>query len=64
MGNVTGVLSCSTWIANAFLQGGIGIWIDRTGSFTQVTFLAGLMPLLGFLALITLWNGWMTASAS
>ena len=59
MGNVTGVLSCSTWIANAFLQGGIGLWIDRSGSFSRPTFLAGLMPLLGFLALITLWNGWM-----
>jgi MFS transporter, ACS family, hexuronate transporter len=57
MGNVTGVLSCSTWIANAFLQGGIGVWIDRTGSFTQVTFLAGLTPLVGLLALLTLWNG-------
>jgi ACS family hexuronate transporter-like MFS transporter len=58
MGNVTGVLSCSTWIANAFLQGGIGLWIDRSGSFAQVTFLAGLTPLVGFVALFTLWNGW------
>ena len=59
MGNVTGVLSFTTWIVNAFIQGAIGRWIDRTGSFAQVTFLAGLMPLFGFLALITLWNGSM-----
>jgi len=59
MGKVTGVLSCTTWIVNAILQGGIGLWIDRTGSFAQVTFLAGLMPLFGFLAILSLWNGWI-----
>jgi ACS family hexuronate transporter-like MFS transporter len=55
MGNVTGVLSFLTWIFYAIVQGPIGRWIDQTGSYSQVTFLAGLTPLLGFLAILVLW---------
>jgi ACS family hexuronate transporter-like MFS transporter len=57
MGKITGALSFLTWISTALVQEPIGRWIDRTGSYSQVTFLAGLVPLIGFLALLTLWNG-------
>ena len=56
MGNVTGALSFITWMFHAIVQEPIGRWIDRTGSFSQVTFLAGLMPLIGLLAVLLLWN--------
>jgi ACS family hexuronate transporter-like MFS transporter len=57
MGNVTGVLSFLTWSFHALVQKPIGRWIDSTGSFSQVMFLAGLTPLVGFLAILMLWNG-------
>ncbi len=56
MGKVTGVLSFVTWTSTAFVQGLIGRWIDRTGSYSAVTCLAGLVPALGLLALLLLWN--------
>jgi hypothetical protein len=56
MGNITGVLSFLTWMFHAVVQQPIGRWIDRTGSFSQVMFVAGLMPLLGLLAVVLLWN--------
>ena len=56
MGRVTGTLSFLTWTSTALLQDPIGRWIDRTHSYSEVTFLAGLLPMLGFLALLLLWN--------
>jgi ACS family hexuronate transporter-like MFS transporter len=56
MGNVTGILSFLTWMVYAVVSGPIGRWADRTGSYSQVTFLAGLLPMLGLLALLLLWN--------
>jgi ACS family hexuronate transporter-like MFS transporter len=56
MGNVTGVLSFLTWMAHAIVQEPIGRWIDRTGLFSRVMFVAGLTPLVGVLAILMLWN--------
>ena len=56
MGKITGVLSFLTWTSTALVQSLIGRWIDRTGSYTEVMFLAGLVPLLGWLGLILFWN--------
>jgi ACS family hexuronate transporter-like MFS transporter len=56
MGNVTGVLSFLTWMFYAVVSGPIGRWADRTGSYSHVTFLAGLVPMLGFLAVLFLWD--------
>ncbi|MGA2700715.1 MAG: MFS transporter [Isosphaeraceae bacterium] len=56
MGKVTGVLSFVTWTSTAFVQGLIGRWIDRTGSYSAVTCLAGLVPALGLLALLLFWK--------
>jgi ACS family hexuronate transporter-like MFS transporter len=56
MGKITGILSFLTWTSYALVQGLIGKWIDRTGSYAAMTFLAGLLPLLGLLALALLWS--------
>jgi ACS family hexuronate transporter-like MFS transporter len=56
MGNLTGVLSFLTWMFHALVQEPIGAWIDRTGAFSQVAFVAGLTPLLGVAAIVCLWN--------
>jgi MFS transporter, ACS family, hexuronate transporter len=56
MGKITGVLSFVTWTSTALVQGLIGRWIDRTGSYSAVTCLAGLTPILGLLALLLFWN--------
>ncbi len=58
MGNVTGVLSFLTWIVHALVQEPIGQWLDRTHRYEPVMLLAGLMPLLGLLAVVLLWNPW------
>jgi ACS family hexuronate transporter-like MFS transporter len=57
MGNVTGVLSFVFWLTYSFVSDPVGAWIDRTGSFSQVMFLAGLLPLAGFGAIFLLWEG-------
>ena len=56
MGKITGALSFLTWTATGLAQQPIGQWIDRTHSYSQVTFIAGLVPLIGFLALLLLWD--------
>lgn len=56
MGKVTGVLSFVTWTSTALVQGLIGRWIDRTGSYVVPMLLAGLLPLLGLLAMLLLWE--------
>ena len=56
MGKVTGALSFLTWTATALVNVPIGAWIDQTHSYSEVTFLAGLMPLLGFVAILVLWG--------
>ena len=56
MGKVTGVLSFATWTSTAFVQGLVGRWIDRTGSYSAVTGLAGLVPALGLPASLLFWN--------
>jgi ACS family hexuronate transporter-like MFS transporter len=56
MGRITGFLSFVTWVATALVQKPIGRWIDETGSYARVTFLAGIMPLFGLLAVVVLWN--------
>jgi len=64
MGRVTGTLSFITWTSTALINVPIGRWIHRTHSYSEVTFLAGLVPLLGFLALLLLWDGpWYTKPA-
>ncbi|MGC8643392.1 MAG: MFS transporter [Isosphaeraceae bacterium] len=56
MGKVTGILSFVCWISWAVISDRTGWWIDRTRSYTAITVLAGLAPVLGLLALLFLWN--------
>lgn len=56
MGRVTGALSFLTWTATALINEPIGRWVDRTHSYAAVTFVAGLVPLAGLLALLLLWG--------
>ena len=56
MGNITGILSFIFWLSYALVSGPIGAWIDRTGSYSHVMFIAGLLPFGGWLALMVLWN--------
>ena len=57
MGKVTGALGFLTWTATGLVNIPIGAWIDKTHSYSEVTFLAGLMPFLGLLAIVVLWDG-------
>jgi hypothetical protein len=61
-GKVTGTLSCIGWLVTAGMHWLIGWWVDRTGSYATVTFLAGLAPLVGFGALWLFWNSTTGAS--
>ncbi len=55
-GKVTGTLSFLTWVCTAYMHPIMGEWIDRTGSYTEGVFLAGLAPAVGLLALLLFWN--------
>jgi MFS transporter, ACS family, hexuronate transporter len=57
MGRVTGTLSFLTWTSTALVQEPIGRWVDRTHSYSAVTFVAGLLPSIGLLAMLLLWGG-------
>jgi hypothetical protein len=53
---VNGMLGCLAWIATASMHPVVGRWLDRTKDYTSVVAFAGLVPLIGFLALILLWK--------
>jgi MFS transporter, ACS family, hexuronate transporter len=57
MGNITGMFSFIFWLSYALVSGPVGSWIDRTASYSQVMFVAGLLPVAGLLALTALWSG-------
>jgi ACS family hexuronate transporter-like MFS transporter len=56
LGRVTGTLSFLTWTSTALIQEPIGRWVDSTHSYSAVTFVAGLLPMIGLLALLLLWG--------
>ncbi len=56
MGNLSGLLGFVFWSVYALVQAPIGRWIDHSGTYSHVTFISGLLPMIGFLALIALWN--------
>ncbi|MFO0842589.1 MAG: MFS transporter [Gemmataceae bacterium] len=55
-GKLTGTLGCFCWIAMAVWQKGIGWLVQETGSYTVPFVISGLAPLLGLVALVTLWG--------
>jgi ACS family hexuronate transporter-like MFS transporter len=55
-GKVTGTLGFFCWIAMAAWQELIGYLVHTTSSYTLCFLIAGLAPLVGFLALLLLWG--------
>jgi ACS family hexuronate transporter-like MFS transporter len=55
-GKVTGALGCINWLAMALLHETVGESIKQTHSYSQGVALAGLVPLVGFAALILFWG--------
>jgi MFS transporter, ACS family, hexuronate transporter len=55
-GKVTGALGCINWLAMALLHELVGDSIKRTGNYSEGLALAGVVPLVGFLALLFLWR--------
>lgn len=56
MGRLSGSLSAMSWFIVGIVQGTIGAHIERTGDYAAAFTLAGLAPLLGLIALLTLWK--------
>jgi MFS transporter, ACS family, hexuronate transporter len=55
-GKVTGTLTFCSWTATAVLHAVVGEHVEKTGSYRMGLGLAGLAPLVGFLALLILWR--------
>jgi ACS family hexuronate transporter-like MFS transporter len=50
MGFLSGVLSATSWVAVGIVQGRMGEYVRRTGSYDLPLMIAGLAPLIGLLA--------------
>jgi len=55
-GKITGALGFITWVATAEMQQLVGQHVDRTHSYADGIFWAGLAPAVAFLALCLLWG--------
>jgi ACS family hexuronate transporter-like MFS transporter len=51
MGLLSGVLSASSWVAVGAMQGAMGVYVKRTGSYDLPLTVTGLAPLAGLLAM-------------
>ncbi len=55
-GKLTGTLGCLCWLAMALWQKCIGWLVEGSGSYTVPFVISGLAPMLGFVALVSLWG--------
>jgi ACS family hexuronate transporter-like MFS transporter len=55
-GKVTGLLGTCCWLAMFAWQPLIGFTVDRTGSYVIPFMISGMLPMLGWLALVLLWG--------
>jgi ACS family hexuronate transporter-like MFS transporter len=55
-GKVTGALGCVAWVSSAIMQRYVGRWVDRTGSYSAVLFVSGLLPLVALVVLAAFWG--------
>lgn len=55
-GKVTGILGTVAWATSSPCQKFFGRLADQTGSFNEGIALAGLTPLIGYVALMVLWH--------
>jgi ACS family hexuronate transporter-like MFS transporter len=53
MGLLSGVLSAASWVAVGYMQGEMGAYIKRTGSYDLPLLVTGLAPLAGLIAFAT-----------
>ncbi len=51
-GLVTGTLGCITWVASSYMQEWVGNTVKATGSYGSALFFAGMVPLVGCVALL------------
>ncbi len=55
-GKITGAFGFTTWVVTAEMQQRVGEHVDRTQSYADGIFWAGLAPAVAFLALCLLWG--------
>ncbi len=55
-GKVTGSLGCIAWLGSALMHSQVGRWVDRTGSYSTVLFVTGLLPLAALVVLVLFWD--------
>jgi ACS family hexuronate transporter-like MFS transporter len=55
-GKISGTLGCVTWTCTALMHPLVGQRIDETHSYAAGLFWAGLMPMIGVVALVALWG--------
>src|SRR5262249_26721691 len=55
-GKVTGMLGCVSWLSVALMQWLIGRTVKETGSYAAGLAFAGVMPLVGLVALVFFWE--------
>jgi MFS transporter, ACS family, hexuronate transporter len=55
LGKATGTLAFLGWIASSPVHRFFGAYVDKTGSFDLGIALVGLAPLLGLVAMLTMW---------
>jgi MFS transporter, ACS family, hexuronate transporter len=56
-GKLTGALSCICWMMMSLLHEVVGDMVQWTGSYSQGVACAGLLPLLGVVAMLLFWGG-------
>jgi ACS family hexuronate transporter-like MFS transporter len=55
-GKVSGSLGCIAWLSSALMQREIGRYVDRTGSYSTVLFITGLLPITALVVLVLFWD--------
>ncbi len=56
MGLISGILAATAWVLAGLFQGSMGAHIDATKSYDTGFVIAGLAPVIGFVALLLLWR--------
>jgi MFS transporter, ACS family, hexuronate transporter len=55
-GAVTGSLGGIAWLASALMHRQVGRWLDRSGSYSTVLCITGLLPMAALAALFLFWD--------
>lgn len=60
-GKITGTLGFTTWMVSGQMQGMVGSYIQRTGSFEMPMIVMSLAPLVALVVLLVVWKQWRPA---